>query len=424
MASLQSISSSMLVAAIERARTRIVLIAPGVWPDVANCVAEAWQRLGPGNVVVVLDVDAEVCRYGFGSMEGLEVLQKVASEMGESIGHESGVRISVVIADDETFVFSPTPKQLEAAPEDTDLSATSRAKVNGIVLSNPPASLERELGVGLDQEADRTIGLDPLSEEKLGEVTQDLKQNPPKNFDLSKAVNVYNSKIRFVELKVTGCSLSRQSASLPKHLIKVLKGNTELGDKIENSIQLLDDKDKLINDPELSEATIQKKREDIEEEFFVLIPHIGSVLRRSDIPKFEEAFDELNSSIDTFAEQVEAGLRSHFTETAQKLADEILPDVMLDMPDHWRRRVGIDPDHDRVRWMIIDDLEKAFGDPMSRTNKMAATKVYKDVTYEMLIEPKFISLVAEKFPELNQVEEYSALPEQTKDQLDLGELYE
>ena len=64
MATLQSITDELLISAIEHAAQRVVLVSPAVWPPLAKCVADAWRQLGPEKVIVILDVDSEVCRFG------------------------------------------------------------------------------------------------------------------------------------------------------------------------------------------------------------------------------------------------------------------------------------------------------------------------------------------------------------------------
>ncbi|MCB1212436.1 MAG: hypothetical protein KDK97_24140, partial [Verrucomicrobiales bacterium] len=137
MPTLQAITDELLMSAIGPARERVVFIAPGIWPELARALAAAWQRLGVGQVTVILDVNAEACRFGYGSLEGLEILQKAASSLGESVANEPGVRICVVIADDQTFVFSPTPRLLEPSPGEETNAATSAPKTNGIVMGTP-----------------------------------------------------------------------------------------------------------------------------------------------------------------------------------------------------------------------------------------------------------------------------------------------
>ncbi|MCX6875810.1 MAG: hypothetical protein NTW21_18675 [Verrucomicrobia bacterium] len=65
MPSIQSITEEHLIDAVNQAQKRIVFVAPGIWPKVALALADAWPRLGGEQVHVILDVDAEVCRFGY-----------------------------------------------------------------------------------------------------------------------------------------------------------------------------------------------------------------------------------------------------------------------------------------------------------------------------------------------------------------------
>lgn len=418
MPTLQSITDELLISAFERATERVVLVAPAIWPPLALSVAAAWRRLGPEKVIVILDVDPEVCRFGYGSLEGLEILQQTASELGQALGHEKGVRISVVIADDQTFVFAPTPQLLEAPPEDTISPSTSHPKANGIVLSKPPENLQLELGAGPEKSAQRTVGLEPVKREKVEAVSRDLKQNPPKPFDLVWAVNVYNASIQFVEFKVDGCQLSQHKARLPKDLLHVVKKNKALAEKIDNSIRLLDENDALITDPESSQDSIFRQRAAIEERFLVHIPNVGTVMRRSDKAAFSAEVSKLEAQIKKFAERAQMKLVDHFVTTAKDLAAALLDEVLADVPSGWRKRLGSNPDPEQVRWFITEALQKSFGDPEGRVNRMKAKTVFKDVTYEMLKEPDFISIVSEHFPDLKHIEEYTAAKERPAKALD------
>jgi hypothetical protein len=64
MPSIQTITDDHLIDAIQAAEQRVVYVAPGIWPEVAQPLAKAWQRLGAEQVSVILDIDAEVCRFG------------------------------------------------------------------------------------------------------------------------------------------------------------------------------------------------------------------------------------------------------------------------------------------------------------------------------------------------------------------------
>lgn len=414
MPAIQPITDELLITAIRRASERVVLISPGVWPPVAEAVAAAWEKLGRDRVTVILDVDPEICRIGYGSLEGIQILQSAAAKQGEALGQEPGIRICVFIVDQETFVFSPTPRQLEAPPGESSSvtpAAPSQPKANGIVLSRPLETLAAELGGGDEGITQRKLGLEPLSKEKLKGVTEDLAKNPPKNFDLARAVNVYNARVQFVEFKLGGCKLSEHKAQLPKHLIHVLKKNPALSRKIENSIRLLDNEDGLVTDKTLSQETLFTHREKIHEKFLRPVKGVGTVIERAKKAEFSKEVESLQAEVEKFAESVEAKLAERFQQTAEQLADEILDEVLADLPERWRKKLGSHPDPQRVRWYVLEDLLKAFGTPAGKVGKMKVETVFKDVTYDMLNEPEFREQMAEYFPDLPLMEEYKAAKE-------------
>ncbi len=414
MPAIQPITDELLISAIGRASERVVLISPGVWPPVAEAVAAAWEKLGRDRVTVILDVDPEICRIGYGSLEGIQILQDAAAKQGEALGQEPGIRICVFIVDQQTFVFSPTPRQLEAPPAESSQVtplAPSQPKANGIVLSRPPESLAAELGSGDEGITQRKLGLEPLSKEKLKGVTEDLAKNPPKNFDLARAVNVYNARVQFVEFKLGGCKLSEHKAQLPKHLIHVLKKNPALSRKIENSIRLLDNNDALVTDKTLSQETLFTDREKIHEKFLRPVKGVGTVIERARKAEFTKDIESLQAKVEKFAKSVEAKLAEGFQQTAEQLADEILDEVLADLPERWRKKLGSHPEPKRVRWYVLEDLLKAFGTPAGKVGKMKVETVFKDVTYDMLNEPEFREQMAEYFPDLPLMEEFTAAKE-------------
>lgn len=426
MPALQSITDGLLIDAIHRATQRVVMIGPGVWPPLANALAQAWQRLGPKAVTVILDVDPEICRMGYGSLEGLEIVQNAAAAAGEPLGGEPGVRICVVIADDQTFVFSPTARQLEAPPGELPVATTpqpqSQPKANGIVLAKPPAALETELGSGPDGETTRTLGLDVLDQQKLTAVKQDLAQNPPKNFDLARSVNVYNARIQFVELHVGGYRISQHTVTLPKHLVSVARKNKELARKIDSAVNLIDGEDplvgrkdvadkKLFGPPNVSQATIEAIRNDIEEKFLRPVTGVGKIIRRRDIEKFEAAVVKLKSALLIFSNLLKQALAAQYRKTAEDIADTILPEVLQQLPETWVRQLGPAPKPEHVRFRIIDDLLYSFGDPDKRCETMKVSYVFKDVTYDMLKDEEFVKMMDAYFNEPPMLEEFSAAKE-------------
>jgi hypothetical protein len=412
MPGIQSITDQTLLDAIDAATRRVVYVAPGIWPDLARSLVHAWSRLGSEGVSVILDIDAEVCRFGYGSIEGLKIIQGAAQMTGQAIGHEPGIRICIVIADEQTFIFSPTPRLIESTPGNPPVPGTTTPRANGIVLSSPPPSVEKGLGAGPDHHSDQTIGLEAVQPAEVEKVATDLKDNPPKTFDLARAVYVYNAAIQFAEFEVTGCRLSGHKAKLPTQLIKVVRKNPNIDDKIDKSLRLIAESDELVQNESgaISQVKIFEERKRIEDAYLVHVKG-GTVIERSKKSAFEDEVKDLQALIQKFAAHVKEKLNDRYLATAKALAEELQFDVLDDLPPQWRRKLGSDPDMNDLKFLIKDALLKAFGDPERRISAMKAEVVFKDVTYDMLKDPTFVKTLSERLPGLAHLEEYTAAKE-------------
>src|SRR5207249_11986585 len=76
-----NVDDAVLVSLTSNASQRVMFVAPGLRAPVAEALANAMKRL-PGRVTVVLDVDAEVCRLGYGDEQGLQFMKSAAEEVG------------------------------------------------------------------------------------------------------------------------------------------------------------------------------------------------------------------------------------------------------------------------------------------------------------------------------------------------------
>jgi hypothetical protein len=96
------------------ARRRLVVIAPGLSKSVAKAMVKKWHELGRDAVHVVLDPDPEVCRLGLGDLAALQMLQETAKRVGGRIHQQQGLRVGVIVSDETTTVYFPTPRLIEA----------------------------------------------------------------------------------------------------------------------------------------------------------------------------------------------------------------------------------------------------------------------------------------------------------------------
>lgn len=220
-----------LVAMIHDARRRLVILAPGFSKPVAEAIVDAWKRLGPDVVSVIADVDAEVYRLGYGDFDALKRLEEVAASFNTTLNRQPGIRIGLVIADDETLVYSPTPLLIETGPK-------SPQTPNAIRLGTPPVSLSKDLGQGPNGVRDQKVGLDKAEKSKIEDVGTRLAENPPQEFDVARTVRVFNTYFEFVEFHLKDVAIHKKKVTLPKHIAR-LTGDSQLDDIISPTMELI-----------------------------------------------------------------------------------------------------------------------------------------------------------------------------------------
>ena len=219
MKAVNQLDESKLAKFIRSAKYRLHFIAPGVMPETAKALAEQWKKLRT-DMQVILDVDPEVCRLGYGTIDALKMLQDTAEELGNDcmVCREPGVRIGIVVADGRVMVYSPIPLMVATGNEQTD-------KINCMVIDELPPELADDVGIGPNKVADQSIGLDKATSADVAEVDKDLETNPPRNFDLARIVRVFNARLEFVEFELRGCEIKRKQFRLPRDLQPLARAN-------------------------------------------------------------------------------------------------------------------------------------------------------------------------------------------------------
>jgi hypothetical protein len=150
-----SVDDAALEKAISSTRERLVFVAPGIRKSVAEAIIKAMDVIPKNAIHIVLDVDAEVCRLGYGDIDfkGTELLQMAAARHGLTVNHHPGVRIGILIADQTTLIYSPTPLLIDAESRRSE-------KPNGILLQNElPSQLANACAVGPEGFAKLEVGL-------------------------------------------------------------------------------------------------------------------------------------------------------------------------------------------------------------------------------------------------------------------------
>ena len=376
--SFETVSDATISKLIRSAVRRVVLVTPAVSLDVANAVENRWRALGPEAVTVVTDVSEAPYRLGFGEPAGLKALTDAANHLNADVCTREGVRLGLVIADEQTLLFTPTALAVEGFPPPN--------APNGLLLHSRNAAIGRGI-----EDASAMVASRKVDEVSVRRVTKALELTPPKQFDVSRTELVFNSAIEFVEFELKGAELQKKTAALPADLLRIFP--------IEHSDSLLHATFKLLGKDDLSSGfdELRSAKQEIAKKFLVVLPKHGTVIRRQDKKAFTEAITSLRKSIEAFSKVKQQQMEASMAANRKRLVDGLLPSVLKTKPDRWARYAQ---DEATVRRLLDRELTRAFGTVEDLLRALRLDVRFKGVTYEMLQDPNFQNAAQKGLPEL------------------------
>lgn len=422
-----SVDDHVLQEVIAQARHRLVFIAPGIRPPVAEGLARAMTTVPKDAIHLVLDVDAEVCRLGYGDKDfkGLELLQSAAARHGLTVNHHPGVRIGLLIADETTLIYSPTPLLIEAESKQPD-------KPNAIMLRNElPAQLANACAVGGEGFATLEVGKDRIDTHAVEVVKRDLQDRPPKEFNVARIERVFSSMLHYVELTIEDYKLTTRSLLLNPELFGVR--NAEVMRRLTNRYHLFSETDALtVEIPHIGEdakpdtkktkekfgpLSIDRERNRIKKRFVIEAGNYGSLMLRRDVEAFENEIKILEAKIAAYKQAVQNQIKKRTDEIVAELLAALLERLKAEPPEHWQSRfLGKKPSDDDIKRLFEQEVQSEVNRVKTDFNPKVFT-AYKDVTYQTFKDPKFRKLMEDRFGKVaidRIFKEYDAAPEQNR----------
>jgi len=394
----RSIQDKDVVHSICSAKTRLVYVAPGVSREVAQALVTCLEGKGVPQVAIVLDGDEETCRLGYCDAPSLETLSTAATTHRVQIRRHAGIRLGLLLADQEVMIWAPTPLMFEA-PRDAK-------EPNGLILT--PQTLE---------ELPAALGFDPvtppnkveLSTEKLTTkevnlVAQAIKAVPPAPFNLARLTRVFSAKFQFIDTELRGAELTKREMRLDS-LIVNSDAPAELRSILHTTVQpFATDSNKevevaAIANGELAyrkngeqilqpttQAEIHKYWAATNDRYVVNLPGFGKLIRHTDKVKFEaekEVFElVLKQWVDGFRKLVEGDHEKRVTRIADLIEGRMKQANAKDKLS--RPAIGALVRQGLVRLRVIEPNVKV---------------VYKNITVESARDQEFLDALRGVLPE-------------------------
>ncbi|GIZ51104.1 hypothetical protein NCCP691_11180 [Noviherbaspirillum aridicola] len=399
-----------LCAAIRATRQTLVYVAPGITEPVVDAISECLKTRPHLLVTAIIDLDPEVYRLGYGTEEGLKALQKLAGLQQFALRQQEGLRVGLLVTDERTLVYAPTPLLIEAGSK-------TEHKPNAVVISrtaDPTAALLHACGAPhagnplTPSPQESEVGRRPATPQTVQESLASLQDSPPKKFSVARAERVFESKVQFVELELTGYRLSAKRVSIPNDLL--IGEEKALKERLKNSFLLLQGEQAIKVliprfDPktalpvsggdsappmeEWTETRLDEQRKALYDDFLINVPKFGQIIMRRNRPEFDQRVRLLEAQIAALNTAIQAQLQVKLLGAVQALALTLLPRVRDRLPQRYKRFLpGGMPGDDVLLGMLEQDLASSFGGSAD-VFKAELRHVYKDVTYESIRDQGF-----------------------------------
>lgn len=297
------VNSQKLVDLIKLTETKLVLISAGISNEVAIAIVQQINEKKISSFEIILDSNPESIRYGYGQIEAIKTLEK----FNVKIRVQKGIRIGIIITDDVSLMFTPTPLNLEeelnndSTPNAIYLSDT---QVEDVLQSLDPTKK------GEKQEIE--IGTTIIKKEEIKAIEKDLEERPPIKPDLERQMRVISSVFQFVDTEFKGARIFNNSFSLTGRDLGIR--DEKLASRISARYQLFN-QDQVMKLKE--EFDLESVLNTIKDAFLKKIPNYGSVLHYQNAKKFEEAIESFKSELEIVKPKIEE-LFSEMLSTSRK----------------------------------------------------------------------------------------------------------
>lgn len=403
MSTFQEVNDATLIKLISQAKQRVVFVAPGVHQPVAEALGKRLAEVDRLQVTVVIDPDEDVCRIGYGDAKGLELLSAYATRQSFALMAQPGLRVGVLLVDDVTLVWSPTPRSVEAAPVG-NAATPAAGSPNGLLLgANPGEQLAHAVSAAGTETLplDAEIGTVVVTKDRVQKTLEALAKNPPIPVDLARITRVFSTKLQFAEFTVRGAKFSKRELKVSNDHMNAdiqgeLKGLVEsklrafgdfLDEEVEvpafnNGNEVYDSSQKRLTE-KVSEATLQRRRNELERRYLFNVAGFGRLMAKDDKQDLERLVAAYSVQLAAYSEAI----RQRLDQQAGKIIDEAVK-LMAERA----ARTGSQLHQQQLRDSIQKSLDR------TKDEVPEVKLVFKDVTFEQTKNPEFRAKVDKALP--------------------------
>ena len=388
-ASFVAITEEYLISKINTAKTRVAFIGTGFNSNVADAVVKKRNLVEN----IIFDNNSDVYRIGYGYAESLKILRDAGIQMQET----HNIRINVLVADDEALIYSPTPLIVESPVKESfpngiiiDYDAVA-GLFNVVEIANK--QFAKEKGLTDSQSDTQKLVVTTLTDTSISQTLQIIKENPPK-LDLHRKLNVYNARIKFIEIQLSGFNIKQHKVKIPSDLLLVAKDDENVQKQLSATYNLFNTFDKESNLVKRTKK-IQDSVKRLREKYTLNLTGYGAMCFVSKIPEIEREIQEIQNEIELTKKDLARKINLEIDNSKKALSKALVPVVQNNPPQALRDNLF---DSKKItvkvaRSFVENQLDKAFITGNSYLADMKLEVRYKDLTLNTLENPEVASKI-------------------------------
>jgi hypothetical protein len=402
-----ALSSRRIADLLLRASRHVCYAAPGVHDEVATALITLKEKSPSVSLTVNLDFDEKTLRMGYGTLEAVERLR----DHGIKLVHFAGFRSSILLVDDDGWVFTPTALYLEPEPhsdETPNALRLSRNQVRELLIRLSPSAREEAIREATTkEEAERIaetpldVSAQPIEITHFNEVREAIILAPPVQFDVARQVRVFEPYLQYVELSLRGAAIQRHRIRIPKS-IQHLGSSADLEGRLQTTFDLIE------KSGSLSSKALETELNQIRQN---LSPSLGKdhgrVVLKSVKPHLTLRIDQFRAKLAEHQARISSELQEYLDESKKQVVEHYYPLAEASPPDAMiGQSLFGKPTNEDIRAWLDGELDKVFPKAEELSSNMVLDVQFKDVTFETLNHPDFFEAVTKAYPRVDWVKAY------------------
>jgi hypothetical protein len=400
-----NLTSKTIAELITKAEVTVCYSAPSIQIEPAQALVEVSKRIGVEMLTVSIDFDEITLRFGYGTLEAINLLR----EAGIVVNHAQGIRQALLIVDDDGYSYTPTALYLEL--ENTTAINALRLSLEqtkeALTRLSPAAKAIAVAQATTDEEKERLSNLPieitsiEVDVERFQRVDESLKKAPPVKFDVARQVRVFESYLQYVELSLTGVAIQRHKLAIPASIQK-LGSSSDLEGRLKTTFDLIEKNDVL------SSKTLEKDFNKIREDFTKSLGKShGRVLLKAKKELFQQRIGDFEIKLTSHQDKVLKDLQSLLDNSREQIVEYYIPLVMKTPPDVLLGQLIEELTEVNAKTWLNRELERVFPKVETIVKEMKIETRFKDVTFETLNQEDFLKILKEAYPDVEWNKPYN-----------------